>query len=99
MKSYKQEAIDLFNKGEMNKSQIARYLKAKHNLPMSVETVRKEVCRQVGKHKALNQECDEACAQAIAKQFVEVLIAPHFSEAAKTIFASKQNVRLLQIPK
>jgi phosphoribosylaminoimidazolecarboxamide formyltransferase/IMP cyclohydrolase len=47
---------------------------------------------------ALNQECDEACAQAIAKQFVEVLIAPHFSEAAKIIFASKQNVRLLQIP-
>ncbi len=31
-------------------------------------------------------------------QFVEVLIAPNFSEAAKTIFASKQNVRLLQIP-
>jgi phosphoribosylaminoimidazolecarboxamide formyltransferase/IMP cyclohydrolase len=47
---------------------------------------------------ALNRECDEACAQAVAKQFVEVLIAPHFSEAAKTIFASKQNVRLLQIP-
>jgi len=46
---------------------------------------------------ALNRECDEACAQAVAKQFVEVLIAPHFSEAAKTIFASKQNVRLLQI--
>jgi phosphoribosylaminoimidazolecarboxamide formyltransferase/IMP cyclohydrolase len=47
---------------------------------------------------ALNRECDEACAQAVAKQFVEVLIAPNFSEAAKTIFASKQNVRLLQIP-
>jgi len=47
---------------------------------------------------ALNRECDEACAQAIAKQFVEVLIAPHFSESAKAIFASKQNVRLLEIP-
>jgi phosphoribosylaminoimidazolecarboxamide formyltransferase/IMP cyclohydrolase len=47
---------------------------------------------------ALNRECDEASAQAIAKQFVEVLIAPHFSEAAKAILASKQNVRLLQIP-
>lgn len=47
---------------------------------------------------ALNRECDEACAEAIAKQFVEVFIAPHFSQAAKAIFASKQNVRLLEIP-
>ena len=47
---------------------------------------------------ALNRECDEACAQAIAKQFVEVLIAPKFSETAKAVFATKQNVRLLEIP-
>lgn len=47
---------------------------------------------------ALNRPCDEACALAIAKQFVEVLIAPSFSESAKAIFASKQNVRLLEIP-
>ena len=58
MKSYKQEAIDLFAEGKMNKSQIARFLKDKHNLPMSIETVRKEICRQVGKHKALLQECE-----------------------------------------
>ena len=32
------------------------------------------------------------------KQFVEVLIAPSFSEKAKQIFAGKQNVRLLEIP-
>lgn len=47
---------------------------------------------------ALNRECDEASAQAISKQFVEVLIAPRFSDAAKAIFANKQNVRLLEIP-
>jgi phosphoribosylaminoimidazolecarboxamide formyltransferase/IMP cyclohydrolase len=47
---------------------------------------------------ALNRPCDEACALAIAKQFVEVLIAPSFTESAKAIFASKQNVRLLEIP-
>ena len=58
MKSYKQEAVDLFNEGKLNKSQIARVLKDKYNLPMSLETVRKEVCRQVGKHKALLQECE-----------------------------------------
>jgi phosphoribosylaminoimidazolecarboxamide formyltransferase/IMP cyclohydrolase len=47
---------------------------------------------------ALNRPCDEACALAIAKQFVEVLIAPSFTESAKAIFSSKQNVRLLEIP-
>ncbi|GAB7540284.1 bifunctional phosphoribosylaminoimidazolecarboxamide formyltransferase/IMP cyclohydrolase [Burkholderia sp. 3C] len=46
---------------------------------------------------AFNREVDEATAQAVAKQFVEVLIAPSFSEAAKQVFAAKQNVRLLEI--
>jgi phosphoribosylaminoimidazolecarboxamide formyltransferase/IMP cyclohydrolase len=47
---------------------------------------------------ALNVPCDEANAEAISKQFVEVLIAPSFTAEAKAIFASKQNVRLLEIP-
>jgi phosphoribosylaminoimidazolecarboxamide formyltransferase / IMP cyclohydrolase len=46
---------------------------------------------------AFNREVDEAAAQAVAKQFVEVLIAPSFSVAARAVFAAKQNVRLLQI--
>ena len=46
---------------------------------------------------AFNREVDEAAAQAVAKQFVEVLIAPSFSDAAKQVFAAKQNVRLLEI--
>ncbi len=46
---------------------------------------------------ALNTPCDGAAAEAISKQFVEVLIAPGFSEEAKAIFAGKQNVRLLEI--
>ena len=46
---------------------------------------------------AFNREVDEAAAQAVAKQFVEVLIAPSFSDAAKQVFAAKQNVRVLQI--
>ncbi len=33
----------------------------------------------------------------VAKQFVEVVIAPSFTADARTIFAAKQNVRLLQI--
>ena len=47
---------------------------------------------------AFNVPCDGAMAEAISKQFVEVLIAPSFTAEAKAIFASKQNVRLLEIP-
>jgi phosphoribosylaminoimidazolecarboxamide formyltransferase / IMP cyclohydrolase len=47
---------------------------------------------------AFNCEVDGAAAQEIAKQFVEVLIAPSFSAQAREIFAGKQNVRLLAIP-
>lgn len=46
---------------------------------------------------AFNRELDSATAQAIVeRQFVEVIIAPSISEEAKTIVASKQNVRLLE---
>ncbi|BET11863.1 bifunctional phosphoribosylaminoimidazolecarboxamide formyltransferase/IMP cyclohydrolase [Pandoraea anapnoica] len=47
---------------------------------------------------AFNREVDEAAAQAVAKQFVEVLLAPSFTDAAKQVFAAKQNVRLLEVP-
>lgn len=47
---------------------------------------------------AFNREVDANAAEAVAKQFVEVLIAPSFTEQAKKIFAAKQNVRLLEIP-
>ncbi|MEB0138245.1 MULTISPECIES: bifunctional phosphoribosylaminoimidazolecarboxamide formyltransferase/IMP cyclohydrolase [unclassified Undibacterium] len=46
---------------------------------------------------AFNRELDGAAAEIVAKQFVEVLIAPSFSAEAKQIFAAKQNVRLLEI--
>ena len=47
---------------------------------------------------AFNRELDGAAAEAVARQFVEVLIAPSFTAEAKAIFAAKQNVRLLEIP-
>ena len=47
---------------------------------------------------AFNRELDGKAAEAVAKQFVEVLIAPSFTLEAKQVFAAKQNVRLLQIP-
>lgn len=46
---------------------------------------------------AFNRPIDEATAQAVAQQFVEVLMAPGYSEQALAIFRAKANVRLLQI--
>jgi len=46
---------------------------------------------------AFNRAVDGAAAQAVAKQFVEVLMAPGFSPEALQVFAGKANVRLLQI--
>jgi phosphoribosylaminoimidazolecarboxamide formyltransferase/IMP cyclohydrolase len=47
---------------------------------------------------AFNRTLDGAAAEQVARQFVEVLIAPGFDEAARRVFAAKQNVRLLEIP-
>lgn len=47
---------------------------------------------------AFNRPLDGAAAEAVAKQFVEVLIAPSISPEARTVFAAKQNVRLLEVP-
>ncbi len=46
---------------------------------------------------AFNRELDAETASAIVdKQFVEVIIAPKISDAAKNVVASKKNVRLLE---
>ena len=46
---------------------------------------------------AFNCELDGAGAALVAKQFVEVLIAPAFTPEALSIFAAKANTRVLQI--
>jgi len=45
---------------------------------------------------AVNSELDGATAEAIADIFTEVVIAPKVSEAARTVFAKKKNLRLLE---
>ena len=46
---------------------------------------------------AFNREVDADTAQAIIeRQFVEVIIAPKVSDAAKAVLAAKQNVRVLE---
>ena len=46
---------------------------------------------------AFNRPVDKAAAEAVSKQFVEVLMAPEFSAEALEIFKSKVNVRLMKI--
>jgi phosphoribosylaminoimidazolecarboxamide formyltransferase/IMP cyclohydrolase len=46
---------------------------------------------------AFNRELDAAAAEAASAQFVEVLLAPKVSAAAKEVLAKKQNVRVLEV--
>jgi phosphoribosylaminoimidazolecarboxamide formyltransferase/IMP cyclohydrolase len=46
---------------------------------------------------AFNATVDAAAAEAVAKQFVEVVIAPDFTDEALAIFKAKANVRVLKI--
>ena len=46
---------------------------------------------------AFNRPVDKAAAEAVSRQFVEVLMAPQFSAEALEVFKAKANVRLMQI--
>jgi phosphoribosylaminoimidazolecarboxamide formyltransferase/IMP cyclohydrolase len=46
---------------------------------------------------AFNTPVDGATAQAVSKQFVEVLMAPAFTPEALAVFQAKANVRVLEI--
>ena len=46
---------------------------------------------------AFNRVVDKAAAEAVVKQFVEVLMAPGFTAEALEVFKPKVNVRLMQI--
>ncbi len=47
---------------------------------------------------AFNQIVDEDTVEAVAKQFLEVLIAPAYTPEALALLAKKQNVRVLEVP-
>jgi phosphoribosylaminoimidazolecarboxamide formyltransferase/IMP cyclohydrolase len=47
---------------------------------------------------AINRPVDAAAVEAVAAQFLEVLIAPAFTDDAKAALAKKANVRVLEIP-
>jgi len=46
---------------------------------------------------AFNRTVDGAAAQAVSKQFVEVLMAPGYTPEALAVFKAKANVRVLEI--
>ncbi len=46
---------------------------------------------------AFNTTLDKAAAEAVSKQFVEVLIAPDYTDDALAVFTAKANVRVLKI--
>ncbi|MCU9614310.1 bifunctional phosphoribosylaminoimidazolecarboxamide formyltransferase/IMP cyclohydrolase [Caldibacillus lycopersici] len=47
---------------------------------------------------ALNREVDEATAQKLHEIFLEIIIAPSYSDEALRILTSKKNLRLLTLP-
>jgi phosphoribosylaminoimidazolecarboxamide formyltransferase/IMP cyclohydrolase len=47
---------------------------------------------------AFNTVVDAVAARAVAKQFLEVLIAPGYTDEARSVLAAKANTRVLQIP-
>lgn len=48
---------------------------------------------------AANNEINEDAAEKMSKLFLEVVVAPGFSERARQIFAGKKNLRLIEWPK
>jgi phosphoribosylaminoimidazolecarboxamide formyltransferase / IMP cyclohydrolase len=46
---------------------------------------------------AVNRTVDLACAKVLAKQFIEVLLAPGFDAEALEVLTEKKNVRLLEL--
>lgn len=47
---------------------------------------------------AFNRTITKSLAEMISKMFVEVIVAPEISDEAKTIFSSKKNLRVLEMP-
>lgn len=47
---------------------------------------------------ALNQPCSKTIAEQIANIFMEVVLAPAFTEEALAIFSAKPNLRVLELP-
>lgn len=47
---------------------------------------------------ALNQEVDQSAAEEMSKIFLEVIMAPKFTEEACKVLMAKKNIRLVELP-
>jgi phosphoribosylaminoimidazolecarboxamide formyltransferase/IMP cyclohydrolase len=72
----------------IGESQLKSYLKAREVDPISA----------YGSVVAMNSPVGKDVADAICSTFVEVLIAPSFTDEAREIMGKKENMRLLTIP-
>jgi phosphoribosylaminoimidazolecarboxamide formyltransferase / IMP cyclohydrolase len=70
---------------------------AEHALAAYEKAFKTDPTSAFGGILAFNTELSEAAAQAVSKQFAEVIIAPAFSAKALEIFSAKANLRLLQV--
>ena len=82
---------------------------SKHNNPCGVGTATNMVdayqralaCDPVsafGSVIAVNRDVDQDLAKAMKELFVEVIVAPEFSDGAKTRYSAKRNLRLIESP-
>lgn len=73
----------------MGKTILEAYLNAYNADPVSI----------FGGIVALNREVDRETAEEMSKIFLEIIIAPSFSDEAMEILTKKKNIRLLKLPK
>lgn len=71
-----------------DESLVAAFLKAKECDPVSA----------FGGIVAFNREVDEVTASELANMFLEVVIAPGYSDKALQVLASKGNLRVMKSP-
>ncbi len=69
-------------------SQLEAFLKAKEGDPVSI----------FGGIVAFNKPVEKETAEELVKMFLEVIIAPGYTEAALEILSQKKNLRVLELP-
>ncbi len=67
----------------------------KENLEIAMKT---DPVSYYGGIVAFNETVQESTAELLHKEFLEIIVAPSFSEAAFQLLSSKKNIRLVEVP-
>jgi len=70
----------------------------KHSADAYARAFRTDPTSAFGGIIAFNRPVDGEAARAVSKQFVEVLLAPAYTDEARQILSAKANARVLEIP-